>query len=60
MEHCFTLEHESVMDVALPVSQSYIESTSISVHESDFIKPGASLHSLVNKLYTVEQIGKKD
>ena len=33
MEYCFTLEqYESLMDVALPVTQSYIESTSISVH----------------------------
>ena len=33
MEHCFTLEqYESLMDVALPVTQSYIETTSISLH----------------------------
>lgn len=33
MEQCLTLEqYESLMDVALPVSQSYIESTSISLH----------------------------
>lgn len=33
MEQCLTLEqYESLMDVALPVSQSYIETTSISVH----------------------------
>lgn len=33
MEHCFSIEqYESLMDVALPVSQSYIETTSISLH----------------------------
>lgn len=33
IEHCLTLEqYESLMDVALPVSQSYIENTSISLH----------------------------
>lgn len=32
-EHCFTLEqYESLMDVALPVAQSYIETTSIRLH----------------------------
>ena len=32
-EHCFTLEqYDSLMDVALPVAQSYIETTSISLH----------------------------
>ena len=33
IEYCLSLEqYESLMDVALPVSQSYIESTSISLH----------------------------
>ena len=33
MEYSLSLEqYESLMDVALPVSQSYIESTSISLH----------------------------